>query len=753
MGEEVETKPAKHCPACHAGYSADMRFCPQDGTQLKESSRPENGKLTNGASEKNSSSTATDFDQELKLDDVQAESAAVPDNATRTIEITGNAASLRPPGTFADPSLELLGQLVEGRYEVTENIGKGGMSVVFKARDRRLKKNVAIKVLMPHLSADPLSVQRFQQEATAASHLDHPNIVKVYNVGATESGLPFMAMDLLQGRALSSLIKEKGKLDCTEALNIFVQLTAALTHAHEKGIIHRDLKPSNVILAHQEDGTEIAKLVDFGIAKVLSKDGNTQAKLTQTGDVFGSPHYMSPEQCMGGELDERSDVYSMGCLMYEALTGSPPHTGDSTLQILHKHISERPARIKALAPDSNIPAELEAIIFKCLEPQRDERIQTMKQLKNELMELYLIRENSALNQLQAKLSLLWSKRLKLSTREKVLGGLGIVVSLMVLTAGWLTMSYLDLTSNSPWLNASVLDWVGLKPPANEADSKMALAYSQMELYMSRGEKLIADGSVQPGQLVSTFTKTSLALARDGRLEDALRGLTKALYFTKKYLSQYSSTYPNLLYWTGKVHYDLQQYSKAEKYLTAALESNEWAVSVVEKGDTEALIADCNYFMDRREKAEEHYQNALDRWESSGLISRRYPESVARYADLIVPYNTQKTYRYAYLLYLSAKKQWIKKADEEGQNIALCDLKISEILEKTGEKEKAFQFLKHANSELASAIGEDNPKRAFLIMKYADALWARGEYADALKQRFGCWLILYLAPPPRFTKAT
>ncbi|HNA74865.1 MAG TPA: protein kinase, partial [Candidatus Obscuribacter sp.] len=211
MGEEVETKPAKHCPACHAGYSADMRFCPQDGTQLKESSRPENGKLTNGASEKNSSSTATDFDQELKLDDVHAESAAVPDNATRTIEITGNAASLRPPGTFADPSLELLGQLVEGRYEVTENIGKGGMSVVFKARDRRLKKNVAIKVLMPHLSADPLSVQRFQQEATAASHLDHPNIVKVYNVGATESGLPFMAMDLLQGRALSSLIKEKGK--------------------------------------------------------------------------------------------------------------------------------------------------------------------------------------------------------------------------------------------------------------------------------------------------------------------------------------------------------------------------------------------------------------------------------------------------------------------------------------------------------------------------------------------------------------
>lgn len=658
----------------------------------------------------------------------------------------------RPAMALADPRLELLGQVVEDRYEVTESIGRGGMSVVFKARDLRLKKNVALKVLMPHLSADPLSVQRFQQEATAASHLDHPNIVKVYNVGSTQSGLPFMAMDLLQGRSLSALIKEKGRLEYTESLNIFVQLTAALAHAHEKGVIHRDLKPSNVILRHADDqgDAEVAKLVDFGIAKVLSQDGQTQAKLTQTGDVFGSPHYMSPEQCLGGELDERSDVYSMGCLMYETLTGQPPHTGESTLQILHKHISETPARIKTVVPNSDIPAELEAIVFKCLEPKRAERVQSMKTLKNDLTQLYMSREKKAINQAQANLSLLWTKRLKLSGREKILGFTGVVVSLLVLSAVWLTMSFLDLTTNSPWLSPTILDWVGPKPPANNAENRMALAYSQMELYIKRGRFLIEEGAITPGKLVSTLTKTSLALERAGRLEDALRGLKQAAKFTDKYISPYSSNYPNLLYYIGNIHYELKQYGEAKKYLEGALESQEWAVSTQWKGDTESMLADCYNFLGAREQAEDYYEAALNRWKQS--VTPRSAITAARYADLIMPYNTQQSFHYAFKLYKKAKERWLEQGEGQGQNVALCDLRISNIFSATGEKQKSFEFLKRANAELAAAVGEDNPMRAAVIMKYADALWNRGEYLDAIKQRIGCWLILYHAPPPMATKS-
>lgn len=739
-----------------------MHFCPQDGTKLVDGPAPENGKVngdranngTNvGADAKNSAIAAANFtagddEDELRLDeDIPAPNNASAGDLTATLNTAGEK-----PASLADPRLELLGQVVEGRYDITETLGKGGMSVVFKARDRRLKKNVAVKVLMPHLSVDPLSVQRFQQEATAASHLDHPNIVKVYNVGATDSGLPFMAMDFLEGQSLSAVIKEKGRLDYEEALNIFVQLTGALAHAHQKGVIHRDLKPSNVILSHHGNERDIAKLVDFGIAKVLSQDGHTQAKLTQTGDIFGSPHYMSPEQCLGGELDERSDVYSMGCLMYEALTGRPPHTGDSTLQILHKHISETPARFRSVVPDSAIPAELEAIVFKCLEPKRDERIQSMNLLKSGLTQLYMVRDESAINQAQAKFSLLWAKRLKLSTREKALGVAGILVSLMVLTAGWLTMSFLDLTANSPWLSPNILDWVGQKPPANNAEDRMALAYSQMELYMSRGKQLVEEEAITPGKLVSTMTKTALALERAGRQEDALRGLEKATEYAKFYISEYASNYPNLLFYTGKVYYDLKQYKNAERCLLEALESNQWPASAQWKGDTESMLADCYNFMGKREQAEDYYQRALDRWKNSRSDSSRFSLTAARFADLITPYNTQQSFKYAFTLYRAAKTNWRRNIDEYGQNVAMCDQRMSNVLLSIGEKEKSLLFLKEANSELAAAIGQDNPMRANLIMKYADALWNRGEYIEAIKQRIGCWLILYHAPPPVTTKS-
>lgn len=739
-----------------------MRFCPQDGTKLVERPAPENGKAaadgasagTNGSPDAETNGipaakdTAGSEEDELRLDEeVPAPGDASGGDLTATLNTAGDK-----PASLADPRLELLGQVVEGRYDITETLGKGGMSVVFKARDRRLKKTVAVKVLMPHLSVDPLSVQRFQQEATAASHLDHPNIVKVYNVGATDSGLPFMAMDYLEGQSLSQVIKEKGRLDYEEALNIFVQLTGALAHAHQKGVIHRDLKPSNVILSHHGAERDIAKLVDFGIAKVLSQDGHTQAKLTQTGDIFGSPHYMSPEQCLGGELDERSDVYSMGCLMYEALTGRPPHTGESTLQILHKHISETPASFKSVIPETSTSAQLEAIVFKCLAPKRDDRIASMTQLKNELGKLYMVRDKNVFNQVVAKLSLAWGKRPKLSAREKALTVSGILVSLMVLTAGWISFSFFDLTTNSPWLSPTVLTWIPPKPPANSNEDKIAIAFSQVDMYIKRGDELVAEGAITARELVKALTNSGIGLEQAGRLEDAARALEAASRAAGKHISKFSSVYVHLLFYKGRVYYEMEKYDNAVKNLKACVDSNEWTASMLWKGECEAYIADSYNFMGNRSAAEDYYERALERWKHYKCDSVRFPITAARFGDLIIPYNTPKSFEYARQLFRAAKIKWRRGGDGHGQNIALCDLRLSQIMAGLADKEQSFMYLKDANTGLAEALGKDHPKRTAVMMKYADALWQRGEFLDALKERFACWLILSHAPPPQTTRA-
>ncbi len=741
-----------------------MRFCPQDGTALPDSLAQNGNEPANEAGSESGEEPETEArfvngdepEIEARVEDCHNDGMPSLDDEPGLEQNPSETATVnmgvQPGAALADPRLELLGKVVEDRYEVTETLGKGGMSVVFKARDRRLKKLVALKVLMPHLSADPLSVQRFQQEATAASHLDHPGIVKVYNVGATASGLPFMAMDYLDGQSLSTVIKDKGRLEYVEALGIFVQLAAALAHAHEKGVIHRDLKPSNVILSKHSEESEVAKLVDFGIAKVLSQDGHTQAKLTQTGDVFGSPHYMSPEQCLGGELDERSDIYSMGCLMYEALTGKPPHTGESTLRILHKHISETPAAFKTLIPENSASIQLEAIVFKCLAPKRDDRIQSMKLLKNELAKLYMIRDKNPINQAMAKLSLAWAKRPKLSTREKTIYTVGVMGSVMLICAVSFLLNFIDLTTNSSWLGPKILTWATPKPPGNTAEDKAALAFSQVDMYINKSDSLLKEGVVTPGQLVKSLTNTGLGLEQNGRLEDAARCLEKAANIAERHISKYSTSYANLCFFKGRIYYERQQYDLSAQNLEACLDSEEWPASQTWKGDCEAMLADCYNFMGKRAAAEDFYQRALDRWKNGHCDSTHFSLTAVRFADLILPYKNQKSYKYAYDLFRAAKNNWNRTGRTEAQNIALCDWRISEVLAGTEDKEQSFIYLKDANDEMAKALGDDNPKRTSLMMKYSDALWQRGNHIAALTERYKCWQILNHAPPEAATNA-
>jgi tRNA A-37 threonylcarbamoyl transferase component Bud32 len=229
------------------------------------------------------------------------------------------------------------GTVLDDKYKIDSRLGEGGMCFVFKAEHLALKRTAAIKLLKPRLLASKNALARFMQEAKTLCELKHPHIVEIFSIGTYEQS-PYVALEYLDGVSLAELLDQQAdrKLPLERAIPIFVQICDALAFAHSKGVIHRDLKPSNVVVLLGDQ----VKLVDFGIAKLLDAAGAPSQKLTQSGSVIGTPQYMSPEQCLGANLDARSDLYSMGCLMHEVLTGAPPFTGDNNFALLNKHVNK-----------------------------------------------------------------------------------------------------------------------------------------------------------------------------------------------------------------------------------------------------------------------------------------------------------------------------------------------------------------------------------------------------------------------------
>lgn len=280
----------------------------------------------------------------------------------------------------ADTGLPDLGD----RYQVLQLIGRGGMGAVYKVRDKALNKVFAVKVLKPELSSDRVSVKRFEQEAEAAKNLTHANLAAVYDFGVGRSGCPFLVMDYLDGQTLEQVLKQDGYLDAPRALDIFIQAAEAVADAHMKGVIHRDIKPSNIILEKADNGSDFVKLVDFGIAKVLPSQQDAQTNLTQTGDIFGSPLYMSPEQCQGNMQDRRSDIYSLGCVMYEVLTGVQPFADVNPIRVILRHVNEDARAISTLKQAYNVPLDLDKIIMHCLSRDPALRYQSADDLVRDL---------------------------------------------------------------------------------------------------------------------------------------------------------------------------------------------------------------------------------------------------------------------------------------------------------------------------------------------------------------------------------
>lgn len=307
----------KICPTCGTEYPLSERFCPRDGTALR-------------------SATA---------------------------------------GT------DLMGTVVADRYHILKKLGEGGMGQVYLAEHVKMGRKSALKVMNPGMNQDADAIARFNREASNASRLNHPNICAIYDFGETPDGLIYLAMEFIEGQSLTSLVEKSGALPPARAASIIHQSADALQVAHDAGIVHRDLKPDNIMIAKNRDGSDLAKVVDFGIAKAHSSDAQ---KVTKTGMVVGTPEYMSPEQLSGDKLDGRSDIYSLGLVAFNCLTGTLPFPSASAQEAMIARLIEQPKTLAEMKPDVAWPTEVQQVMDKALARDSAERYQSAAQFGREL---------------------------------------------------------------------------------------------------------------------------------------------------------------------------------------------------------------------------------------------------------------------------------------------------------------------------------------------------------------------------------
>jgi serine/threonine-protein kinase len=325
----------------------------------------------------------------LEDDDVASSDHTQPNSSASQPQMTMDPVTMRAGTPGKPPSSQqrvdaYLGKTLEGRYAIEALLGEGGMGFVYLGRHKLIDKRVAIKILRGDLAADQEMTERFLNEARAASSIGHPHIVDISDFGRLPDGAAYFAMEFLDGTSLSAVSGGGRVVALPRLVHIAKQIATGLSAAHQRGVVHRDLKPDNIMLIPRGNDRDFVKILDFGIAKLAGEN----AKLTRAGSVFGTPHYMSPEQAAGVPVDQRTDIYSLGVMIYEMATGRVPFDADNFMGILTQHMYKAPAPMRVVAmPGFDVPPGLEAIVVKALSKKPDLRYQTMDEVVADLDKL------------------------------------------------------------------------------------------------------------------------------------------------------------------------------------------------------------------------------------------------------------------------------------------------------------------------------------------------------------------------------
>lgn len=276
-----------------------------------------------------------------------------------------------------------IGRLLGNKYQILSLLGQGATTSVYKAQDTRHDRFAAVKILHFQFGSNEGTVNRFQQETKTIGRLNHINIAAYYDSGTTSEDEHYLVLEFADGKNLKQLIQETGAISWKRAIHLFLQICAALGAAHKLGIVHRDLKPANIIVTKDSAGTEVIKLLDFGVAKLLIQGETFQTK-TQTGEMLGTLLYMSPEQCLDQDLDARSDIYSLGCVLFESLTGVPPLAARTAFETMNLHLTGLPEKLAKIRPDVQFPKQLDSCISKALAKDPKRRYQTIEAFAEDL---------------------------------------------------------------------------------------------------------------------------------------------------------------------------------------------------------------------------------------------------------------------------------------------------------------------------------------------------------------------------------
>ena len=369
------------CPRCEATITGDSDYCPECDTYLGSSdetvmlmAEDDGATIIDSPSDDQQEITETFATQgPVSAGDQEVDETILTTGPKSIPSFGGWSEPGAPPTSTAGASGTLeTGRTLANRYEILQILGRGGMGAVYKARDVELDRMVALKVIRPELASDPEILQRFKQEIILARDVTHRNVIRIFDLGQAE-GIKFLSMEFVDGKDLTAILKEKGPFPVEEAVEIMEQVCFALEEAHEAGVVHRDLKPQNIMIG--PDGRVV--VMDFGIARSVQVTG-----MTQTGSVLGTPDYMSPEQVKGQQADARSDIFALGVIFFELLTGEKPYKGDSPMATMYKRTQDRAKSVREI--DSEIPGFISDVIARCLEIQPQKRFQSARELVHDL---------------------------------------------------------------------------------------------------------------------------------------------------------------------------------------------------------------------------------------------------------------------------------------------------------------------------------------------------------------------------------